>query len=79
MAGATMLVMLFISLWMLREGAAMAATHVVLPPSISLLEDGSQRLGRTYQQLQIQERTDEGITHGMGIRANLPLYSTPKT
>ena len=79
MAGATMLVMLFISLWMLREGAAMAATHVVLPPSISLLEEGNQRLGKTYQQLRIQEWTDEGVAHGIGIRANLPLYSTPKT
>ena len=49
MAGATILVILLVSLWMLREGAAMATADGALPPSISLLEEGNQRLGRTYQ------------------------------
>ena len=46
MAGATMLVMLLVSLWMLRVGEAMATADGELGASMSLSLDGIQRLKR---------------------------------
>ena len=46
--GATMLVMLFVSLWTLIEGDAMATADGAGTPSISLSGEGNQRLDRTH-------------------------------
>ena len=74
-----MLVMLFVSLWTLIEGDAMATAEGAGTPSISLSGEGNQRLdNRHISTIEFNERQEEE-THGMGITANLPLYSLSKT
>ena len=46
--GATMLVMLFVSLWTVIEGDAIATAEGAGTPSISLSGEGNQRLDRTH-------------------------------